>query len=229
MVTYFSNFSAGSIEPFWPHAVLLTITVVASFSVAVGIIFESPKYRESIQRAAMWAIIAGVTVEALCTIMLFTFDERISNAQQAKIIALEARLAPRWITDEQKDKIVSNLKQFKDVSIDIWLLHAPSQDAAPLADRLLAVLNDAKWSATGVFDLTGGRSPIGVFILTRSNPTPNDKAAAEALLEELKAADISTQIRPGVGDDPLEYFGKFNGPALPNPPANLWLVVGSKP
>lgn len=92
MSAYLSHFFSGGVDPTWPHAILLTITVLASFAVAAGIIFESPKYSESVHRVAMWAVIGGVAVEAACTITLFVFDEGIGNAQQEKIIVLEKQL-----------------------------------------------------------------------------------------------------------------------------------------
>ena len=101
MLTYLSNFFSGGVDSTWPHIILLSVTVLASFAVAAGIIFESPKYSETIHRVATRLVIGGVAVEAVCTIFLFVFDEGISNAQQSKIIALEMRLAPRSLTAEQ--------------------------------------------------------------------------------------------------------------------------------
>ena len=105
MLTYLSSFFSGDADPTWPHVILLSVTVLASFAVAAGIIFESPKYSESIHRAATRLVIGGVAVEAVCTIFLFVFDEGISNAQQSKIIALETQIAPRSLTKEQYDAI----------------------------------------------------------------------------------------------------------------------------
>ncbi len=105
MLTYLSSFFSGDVDPTWPHVILLSVTVLASFAVAAGIIFESPKYSESIHRAATRLVIGGVAVEAVCTIFLFVFDEGISNAQQSKIIALETQIAPRSLTKEQYDAI----------------------------------------------------------------------------------------------------------------------------
>jgi hypothetical protein len=98
MVTYLSAVLSGTAEPFWPHCVLISISVLASFAVAGGIIFESPKYSPATHRVATWLVIGGVAVEALCMVSLFAFDEAISSAQQEKIIALETKLAPRTLS-----------------------------------------------------------------------------------------------------------------------------------
>lgn len=89
IATDVSAFLSGELEPFWPHFVLLSVSIVSSFAVAAGIILESPKYSESIHRIANKLVIGGVAVEALCTIGLFVFDEGISGAQQSRIAELQ--------------------------------------------------------------------------------------------------------------------------------------------
>jgi hypothetical protein len=111
MLTYLNHFFAGEVEPLWPHVILLAVTVAASVAVGAGIIFEGPKYSESVHRLAVKLVIAGVVIEAFCTITLFVFDERISAAQQEKIIALEHRLAARALSDDQSAMIVSRISK----------------------------------------------------------------------------------------------------------------------
>src|SRR5277367_5267498 len=92
-----STFFSGSLDPFWPHVILLSVAILASFAVAIGIVMESPKW--SVANAL---VVGGVALEAICTLLLFGFDEGISNAQQSKIIALETKLAPRSLNIEQR-------------------------------------------------------------------------------------------------------------------------------
>jgi hypothetical protein len=106
-----SGFFSGSFEPFWPHSILLTASILASFAVAAGIVMENPKWS-----LANVLVVGGVAVEAACTLLLFGFDEGISSsqkrkidAQQSKIIALETQLAPRTVTAEQAARIISRL------------------------------------------------------------------------------------------------------------------------
>jgi hypothetical protein len=91
---HLSAFFSGGVNPFWPQTLLLGASVLASFAVAAGIVIEAEK-RWSLTTAL---VVGGVTVEALCTFLLFAFDEGISNAQQA-------RIAPRSFTKEQYDAI----------------------------------------------------------------------------------------------------------------------------
>jgi hypothetical protein len=110
MLTYLSSVLSGTAEPFWPHVSLLSFSVLASIAVGAGIIFEGPKYPPSTHWVAFMLVVVGITIEALCTIFLFVFDEEISSAQQSKIIKLETRLAPRHL--EQAAKLIARAKPF---------------------------------------------------------------------------------------------------------------------
>jgi len=103
-----SAFFSGSLNPFWPHVTLLSVAIAASFAVAVGIVMENPKWS-----LANVLVVGGVAFEAVCTLLLFGFDEGISDAQQSKIIALETKLAPRTLSDAEIAKITDGLKKFK--------------------------------------------------------------------------------------------------------------------
>ena len=93
ILTYLRAVWDGVADPLWPHIILLGVSVIAGVVVAVGIVYEANEYRERpIHRAAKWLVIWGVAVESLCTIALFVFDERISNAQESKIINLEGKI-----------------------------------------------------------------------------------------------------------------------------------------
>jgi hypothetical protein len=122
-------------------------------------------------------------------------DARAAEANQK---AAEARLAleqfktPRWIIDERS--FVDRLKQFQGVSVDVWLIHAPSADAAPLAGRLLVLLKSAQWTANGVFNLMGGMSGAGIMVATRITPSANDQAAAYALIDELGLLGLAGRL-----------------------------------
>jgi hypothetical protein len=154
--------------------------------------------------------------------------EASQKAAEAQL-ALEQYKAPRWIADARAEALAGRLRQFHDISVDVWLTHATSADAAPLATRLLGILRTAQWNANGVFNLMGGPSGTGILIATRDNPSPNDQAAAAALLNELNSAGITATAGKGVTDSPVSALGAFVGPNASNPPSNLWVLVGSKP
>jgi hypothetical protein len=219
-------------DPFW-EAVFKWATIAAAGFGGIGIVaaFVSAwvgyQITDATQKEADRQITAARTEIAKANENAAKANERAAEAQ----LALEKFKAPRWITDDQQAKFVARLEQFQNVSVDVWLLHAPSQDAAPFAARLVSVLTAAQWNARGVFNLMGGPTAAGVFILTRANPSLNDQAAAMALLNELHSAEIAAVIETGVTvtDNPVAVLGAFVGPDRSSPPSDLWLVVGSKP
>jgi uncharacterized membrane protein len=114
MLTYLSAALSGAVNPFWPHLVLLAVSVLAGAGVGLGIIFEAPEYSSGTHRIAQRLVIAGVILESICTVSLFVFDEGISNAQQAKLIeraeterAMIEQLKPRTLKPEQHDALVA--------------------------------------------------------------------------------------------------------------------------
>jgi hypothetical protein len=138
MAAYFDIFISGGLAPFWPHAALLSISVFASFAVGIGIVLERPKY-ESLHKIAFWLVMGGIVVEALCTILLFAFDEGISSAQQSKIIALETVIAPRDLDADAQKALAKQLAAFsgKTVLVTSYLLDL---EAAWLGQKIIQAL-----------------------------------------------------------------------------------------
>jgi hypothetical protein len=100
---YASKFDSGGLLPGWPHFWLLFVSVLASFAVGAGIIGERPKYSPRVHTFAFCLVMGGIAVEALCTILLFVFDEGISQSQQSIIIGLDnALLNEQRITSRER-------------------------------------------------------------------------------------------------------------------------------
>jgi hypothetical protein len=91
-------------------------------------------------------VIGGVAIEAVCTLLLFGFDEGISSAQQSKIIALETRIAPRILTSEQYDVI----KSLRGKVLAVSVLASPDVEPAMFSAQLQAALVDAGVAVTPV-------------------------------------------------------------------------------
>jgi len=141
------GFFSGEVAPGWPHFWLLTITVIGSAAVAWGIIREA----ERVWSLTTLLVVGGVSVEAICTLLLFGFDEGISgkqqstiNTQQLKIIALETELAPRTLTPSQQQKIADALKDQAKPNFAFSIFGAP-EPAKFMAD-IASSLELAGWN-----------------------------------------------------------------------------------
>jgi len=216
MLTYFSAVLSGTAEPFCAHFSLISVSVAASFAVAGGIIFESPKYSPSVHRVATSLVIGGVAVEALCMVSLFVFDEAISNAQQSKIIALEKQIASRDLTEEQKNKVAEKIISFAETPFDL----STQQDleSMRLLEKIEDVLISAKWverpppTGSQLFNrmnkpAVGLRTVAGIWVLfpKRSGPQfEKFEKAATQFVEALRAEEIAVSlitVDPGSAED----------------------------
>lgn len=83
MYSYISQFFSGGLDPTWPHIVLLATAILGGALVGLGVILEAPK----ILSVPVACVVLGVVMEAVATLLLFAFDEGISNRQNAAIIA----------------------------------------------------------------------------------------------------------------------------------------------
>ena len=203
MLTYLNSFFSGDVDPLWPHIVLLTASVLASFAVGGGIIFESPKYSEAVHRVATKLVIIGVVVEAICTIVLFVFDEGISSkqqstieAQQKKVIALEERLAARTISKSQSTEMIVRLSRFAGQQFQVSP-YPDDQESIDAGNQIAAVLKKAGWIQLPLAENVIG--PASVIAGVQIVALPAQKAAKDALIVALIANGIAAKAHDPIG------------------------------
>lgn len=193
MYSHMSEFFSGTLDPRLPHAVLISASIVASLAVWLGIVLEAERFWS----IPTMCVTFGVAIEAVCTILLFGFDEGISSAQRStistqrgEIITLERRLAARTLTDAQVNAIAKRLSQFKGQDFDI-VTYWQNPESLSLSNRIYPALVGAGWKydkptngefligvQTGVIIWHDDRAPVGTIL------------AATELVAALKANDI---------------------------------------
>jgi hypothetical protein len=210
IASYFSAFENGELEPNFTHFLLLGGAIVGSLIVATGIALEAHWPISRMKRRELIGItfvFIGVGLEALFTIGLFVFDEGIGRGQQStilgqqsKIIALETKLAPRELSEEQKAKIVDILNRFSGQKYQLSV-DAGSETAA-FACAVDKVLKKSGWVRVPTANLLvstticEGSGPIELNLLSavhvRINPDASlqVKAALLSLANALKEAVI---------------------------------------
>jgi hypothetical protein len=170
--TYIGQFFSGGVDPSIPHLVLILAAVIGGFAVGIGIIWEAAR------GGHLWTlptafVFFGVIIEATATVILFEFDEGISGSQletirdqQSKIIALETRLAPRVISDDEQRQIVELLKPYAGTPFDLKI--NPSPEAVAFANRVSDTLIKADRKrlpySGGRIVLGSGESSAGILI-----------------------------------------------------------------
>jgi hypothetical protein len=160
---------------------LLGGDVIATIIVGWGIIWESPSFPPNRHRIAMWLVIGGVAAETICSISLFAFDESISQVQQAKIIALEERIAPRVVTDAERAAIDSLRGKVSAVAI----LSSPGLEPAFFSSQMQEAFVEAGMNVDPVPTPVGDDMWMGLQVCW-----PDDKKAeGVALLQAFKSVE----------------------------------------
>jgi hypothetical protein len=91
------------------HWYLLSASILAALTVGAGILWEGDGPL-SIKKVAHACVLWGIVIEAVASVLLFAFDDKIAESQNDKIIALVSAIGQRQLNSEQVSKIVSELK-----------------------------------------------------------------------------------------------------------------------
>lgn len=206
---YISDLWAGTAGVLWPHAILLSLSLLAGMAVGAGILLERPRFSPKVHCVAMCLVIAGVFVESICTISLFAVDERISVAQQtaaANETAAEIMKAAAWrnLTPNQRITLQKMFLAHPIAGIEMSTVHS-DPEAILFCNRIMNVLNEVGAKirhCDTVWDLA-----VGVRIPPFNGPE------RERLKEDLSAAGVDPIDDKG----PSGWRGK-----------ELEIIVGSK-
>jgi hypothetical protein len=196
----------ASLEPYSTHVFLLLIAGLASLAVAVGIVMESPKWS-----MANVLVVGGVAIEAICTFLLFLFDEGISSKQQSiidgqqkKILALETKLAPRELSDSQLEALTEAAKAF--ATQQYTLSVAVGSEPSVLVCKLDSALQKGGWVRHASIDIIKTKPcaksdwEVGLNLLSdihiraMLDSTPKTRQAAQTLVSSLKLADLEAYV-----------------------------------
>jgi hypothetical protein len=208
----------GSLDPYWTHVILLSVAALASIAVGVGIVMESPHW--SVANAL---VVGGVAIEAICTFVLFGFDEEISNKQQRII---EQLLAPRKLSVEQKNRISEVAKQFPNTPFIAYTV--PEAEPWNLVLEISAVLKENGWNwkpfpALGIQALDG-RPSEGTTIVDHieiQGSSPPFAKATNALANAIRDPNV-------IGMDDVRVVIGKQEPDDPEMRNVVNVIVGSK-
>lgn len=197
------------------HLYLLALSVFATVCCIKGILWEVGGPLK-IHEFARKLVIFGVTFEALFTIALFWFDERISAAQQSKIIALESQ---RVLSDAQKDRITSAVGTYR---LPFVIFSNPETEAWNFALDIGKALKDDGWDWMSCPDPTKALPP--------SDPRPS---VCTVLVDHIEI-DAPTKLLPlanSLSDairEPDTYGMDRVWPDPNKNPSIMTIMVGSK-
>jgi hypothetical protein len=163
-------------------------------------------------------VIGGVAIEAVCTLLLFGFDEGISDIQQRKITQLEQ---PRHLSGEQKGRIAEVTKLHP--SVTFVTVTTSENESWSFVMEIAAELKSDGWNWAACVDANGrGLKPLdprpsscqSILVGVQINAPDSLKGAADALGEAIREQSV-------IGMDDVRV--------IPDPSATtMEVMVGSK-
>jgi hypothetical protein len=230
-----STLFLGHNGEWWDFWLIFAVIVAALSAIAIGV-------------ATTGSIVAHKREAAAAEIALQTFkldtQEKISSAdaraaeatkaaeaEKLERLKLEAKLAPRSLTQKEQEAISASLTQFKDTSLDVFIYGGGSADALPLAGMISSALTKAGWNVRIWNTISPGRWVRGVLVQTREGSDQSIEARAVALILSLR--NILGNGVSGYEHFPISDVAPEGG--IMGPPwdgkkqAPIRMLIGSKP
>jgi hypothetical protein len=135
-------------------------------------------------------------------------QERAANAEK-ELVALQQRIKPRHVTDEQARLLVELFKANPFGEISIACING-NKESCDLAAQLAASLTAGGWKVSGPSDVVlfgaSGGPPVGIFIKIRNkDKVPTRANVLAGALERIGLA-VHGELNPGMPEDAVELF-----------------------
>jgi hypothetical protein len=180
-----------------------------------GVRLEGDEYPPDIKEIGSKVLLRSLAAEAALAMLLLATDTAISERQKAEILSLEVKIAPRRLSEEQREAIRRSPSSGQRVIVVSRVIDSESGD---FADDLAMALTDAHWANVS-------RTPNwitsirGIFI----GAVPGiNFSESEVLAKALNAANIEYKPMAISGDAVRSISPQFES-------GTLYLLVGVKP
>jgi hypothetical protein len=168
--------------------------------------------------------IVGAMMGGFCGWGAFKVSNRISDLQGANLQQIQQRLAVRNLTDQQRSRVVSQLRQFAGQEFQ-GAIASGLPDGRIIWEALCRALQTAGWKMVPPSSMGFGDPPAavpisptpGISLFSSSTRKADTGAAARALASALKAEGIAADA----------IVGDFGDQA--SRPEMIEIVIGPKP
>jgi hypothetical protein len=165
---------------------------------------------------------------AEATLQVAQANERIAELNKAaetarlETLKIQQRLAPRTLTHEQIEGLTTALKPFSGQKLNAMWKEDPER--IQLGSAICGALAAAGWVLATSLGEDANRIGVGILVEVASDADARSKAAATALANALKGANLSA-----FGPVPMRPTGGGISLGNPLPDAKIMLTVGTKP
>jgi hypothetical protein len=140
---------------------------------------------------------------------------------EAQRAAMEAANAPRQLSQQQQTNLISSMKGFGGLNVQILIPPSSSPDSGPLASLLESLLRQAEWKVGTMQTSVGWAKYVQICIGKTAKPKVT--AAATSIVSAMREANIQALINNDLGPS-IPASG--SGVQIPNP--DMTILVGSK-
>lgn len=211
---------------FWANWVLvsaLAIGVIATWGIVMSASVKEAHWEQQ-RVAAEDRISANERMTAEANARAAEANQK-AETERVERLKLEAKYAPRLITEEQVRALEKSLVPLQGQTVDVVSYESLGTDVAEYAFVLTANLNHAGLHAIQFTPFAGSGLVWGVVVQTEDG---SSQEQAAALAAALKDAGIPARL---MGPYPVgqPVAGGYMGPTGATPTAKLRLLVGAKP
>jgi hypothetical protein len=202
--------------------VFVGLYVLSTIGVTVGVYWEGDQFDKAKQHRGWMLLICALAADTFFTIMVFGIEGWVGHIQRNEIIALETRIAPRFISVDARNRIIEKMKHVKSQEY-FGLVASDVSDAWDIWREIALSLDTAGWKRLPPTGLSASQDgppagiPIaplaGVMILFSANSPADLQSAGKALSDAIEAEGIASGA----------------GPALVDRPEAISIIIGTKP
>ncbi len=228
------EFRRGSIRsPERPSRMKLWLEIVGAALVAVGVAGEfivhirAGKVETDIRDVTRQQV-AIANGEASAANERAAVANRIAERERLARLQLEARLAPRSLSQGQQDNIHDRLRAFGHRDVDVFLF-GDTPEIGNIAGRIINSCIAVPWTVRVWSVLPGSPIIQGILVMLRSGPDRDAQLAANGLVTALQANGLEAGLFNAQFADGVMPWS-LNGPPWDNnTAAPIRLLIGAKP
>jgi hypothetical protein len=205
--------------------VFFPIYAGSAIGVVIGLRWESERFIPPVQKLGKKVLLWSLAFETAFGLLTIIAEGLISQVQKIEIIALETRIAPRFISVDARNRIAEEMKRFQGQEYS-GMVASDVDDAWGIWREICTALDSANWhrllppglAATNLGPPAGIplAPPPGVMILVASERWSDLRSTANALADAITAEGIAAGAAPAGG-------------LTEQQPNAVMIVIGPKP
>jgi hypothetical protein len=242
MATIFNKFASGKLDSTFWHSILLFGAILGDVLVAGGVILESWPPKDRRAWIGLGPVFFGVIMSATFTVLLFVFDEGISNVQSVKIaelnwqaatlqfenLTLQRVMLPRHVgviginESPKAEEYFAGMQRFSGTTVLIQAV--PEAEAQNLKNEIAIAVHEFGRHPEFIDEKTSHLSPpqiregIEIFVagVMGEHPNPSPSPAQQKTGQGAYAlASALTKAGLGIGDIPIQPVFIIAAPKVP--------------